>query len=188
MIKQPRTAKAEQRQAQLEQSLLTLLRDMAYPQITVADICRTAAIPRRTFYHYFDSKDAVLKSIIEELIQRCSLQVMFDFHSSYADFKKSLVRNFYYWRGDGRIMMEILLDNHLGGELVSAGLRWLRSERTDLTARSRLSDKQIEIATTAGVACFFSILHYWRNNNYQESPEEMAEYTTWFLAEPLFRN
>lgn len=187
MITQPRTQKSEQRQAQLEKSLLALLRNNPYHLITVADICRTAEIPRRTFYHYFDSKDAVLKSLIENMIQRCSIQVMFEFQGGYDTLKESLARNFRYWLGEGRIMMEVLLDNNLEGELVASGLKWLRSEKVDFSRRPGLSDKQIEIATTASVASFFSILHYWRSNNYRETPEEMAEYTAWFLAESLFR-
>ena len=186
MIKQPQTPKAEQRQTQLEQSLLSLLHDNPYSQITVAEICRSASIPRRTFYHYFDSKDAVLRSLIEKMIQRCSMQVMFDFRGDFETFKASLARNFRYWQGEGRTMMQVLLDNNLEGELVSTGLKWLSSEKLMPFRRPGLSDKQVEIATTAGVASFFAILHYWRGNNYQETPEEMAEYTAWFLAKPLF--
>lgn len=187
MIKQPRTPSAMERQQQLEQSLLTLLQSNRYPQITVTDICRTAAIPRRTFYHYFDSKDAVLHSLIENMIRRCSLQVMFDFHGGYEALKSSLARNFHYWQNEGKLMMEVLLDNNLEGELVAYALKWFRDENITFSARPGISAKQMEIATTAGIASFFSILHYWRANSYRETPEEMAEYTAWFLAEPLFR-
>lgn len=187
LIKHPRTQSALDRQAHLEQTLLELLRSIPYHRITVADICRIAQIPRRTFYHYFDSKDAVLKSLIENIIQRCSIQVMIDFHGSYESLRESLARNFCYWMSEGRVILEVLLDNNLEGELVAYCLKWLRTENIQISHRPGLSDKQIEIATTAGVASFFSILHYWRSNNYQETPEEMAEYTAWFLARPLFR-
>jgi AcrR family transcriptional regulator len=187
MIKHPHTIRSEQRHAQLEQSLLQLLREKPYPRITVADICCAARIPRRTFYHYFDSKEAVLRSLIENMIRRCSIQVMVDFQGDYNSLLESLVRNFRYWRDEGRTMLEVLMDNNLEGELVTYGLKWLREEEISLTTRPDLSEKQLEIATTASVASFFSILHYWRSNGYQETPEEMAEYTAWFLAEPLFR-
>ena len=187
MIKQPRTQNATARQSLLEQSLLTLMRDTNYNQITVTDICRAASIPRRTFYHYFDSKDAVLYSIIENMIRQCSLQIMFRFNDGYDAMKASLVRNFRYWQGEGREMMEVLLDNDLEGELVAHALKWISDERSSLPHPSGLNAKQIEIVTMAGAASFFTILHYWRRNNYQETPEEMAEYTTWFLAEPLYQ-
>lgn len=187
MIRQTRTQKAEQRQNQLEESLLRLMRGNPYPRITVADICRDAQIPRRTFYHYFDSKDAVLDSLIGSMIRQCSLEVMFDFYGGYEAMKASLVRNFYYWRGTGRTMMEVLLDNNLEGRLVAYAQKWIVEERAGLIQRPSLSIKQFEIVTMAGAASFFTILHYWRNNDYEESPEEMAEYTAWFLAEPLYR-
>lgn len=187
MIKQPRTQSAASRQAHLEQSLLELMHGTGYHQITVTDICRNASIPRRTFYHYFDSKDAVLDSLIESLIHRCSLEVMFDFFGGYDAMKASLVRNFYYWCGEGRAIMDVLLDNNLEGRLVAQAQKWLISEKANFSHSSSLSLKQLEIATMAGAASFFTILHYWRNNNYLESPEEIAEYTAWFLAEPLYR-
>ena len=187
MIKQPRTQNAANRQTHLEQSLLELMRTTSYPRITVTDICRTASIPRRTFYHYFDSKDAVLDALIDNMIHRCSLEVMFDFFGGYDAMKASLMRNFYYWCGEGRAIMDVLLDNNLEGRLVAQAQKWLISEKANFSHPSGLSRKQLEIATMAGASSFFTILHYWRNNNYQESPEEMAEYTTWFLAEPLYR-
>lgn len=187
MIKQPHTSSAIERQQQLEQSLLDLMQTASYHQITVTDICRNAAIPRRTFYNHFDSKDAVLDAIIEHMLQQCSLEIMFEFDGGFEDLKDSLTRNFLYWMREGRMMMEVLLDNGLQGALVSQALKWIHAEKPHFSRRTGLSDKQIEIATMAGAAGFFSILQYWRNNNYLESPEEMAEYTTWFLAEPLFR-
>ena len=187
MIKQPHTSSAVERQAQLEQSFLELLKARPYPQITVTDICKNAAIPRRTFYHYFDSKDAVLHSMIDGMIRRCSMEVVLDLEGDYDTLKASLTRNFRYWLEAVRPMTDALLENNLEGELVSQAIKWVNEEQCGISRRAGLNAKQIEIATTAGIASFFAILHYWRNNNYQETPEEMAEYTAWFLAEPLFR-
>ena len=187
MIKQPRTHGAIERQAQLEQSLLELMQNTHYSRITVTDICRHAAIPRRTFYNHFDSKEAVLDSVIEHMMQQCSLEVMFDFGGSLEDLKSSLTRNFRYWMREGRTILEVLMDNGLQGQLVAHAMKWVISEKPSFSRSPGLSAKQIEIITMAAAAGFFSILEYWRNNNYLESPEEIAEYTTWFLAEPLFR-
>ena len=71
------TEYAIQKKSQLESSLLQLMTIRYYPEITVTDICQQAGIPRRTFYHYFVSKEDVLDSIINSLMQHCFLEVMF---------------------------------------------------------------------------------------------------------------
>ena len=37
-----------------------------------------------------------------------------------------------------------------------------------------------------GCSGFFTLLMYWRRNNYRESPEEMADFAMQVLSEPLF--
>ena len=58
------TEYALQKKKHLENSLLNLMLLRQYNEISVTDICREAGIPRRTFYHYYESKDDVLNSII----------------------------------------------------------------------------------------------------------------------------
>ena len=66
MTNLPHTQAALKRRKQLMDALLELMRAKGYAQATVADICREASIPRRTFYHYFDCKEAVVDAVIED--------------------------------------------------------------------------------------------------------------------------
>ena len=75
----PQTQSALKRRAQLEAALLALMRTRGYAQITVTDICREADIPRRTFYHYFDSKEAVLHAVVKSMLQSSRAQIMLFF-------------------------------------------------------------------------------------------------------------
>ena len=50
MTNLPHTQAALKRRKQLADALLELMRTKGYAQTTVADICREASIPRRTFY------------------------------------------------------------------------------------------------------------------------------------------
>lgn len=52
--------------------------------------------------------------------------------------------------------------------------------------RPGMSDKELEIVTMVGTSGFFTLLMYWRKNNYRETPEEMAEYALWILSKPLY--
>ena len=186
MIKQPKTRPAAQRQAQLENALLVLMRSKGYAQTTVTDICREADIPRRTFYHYFDSKEAVLRAVVESMLNECFLEVMLEFDRGYEIMKESLIRNFRYWQGEAREKLDLLLDNGLSGEMMQCALRWLESEHLGLPHRSGVSDKELELITMVGTSGFFTLLMYWRRNNYRETPEKMADFAMRVLSEPLF--
>ena len=187
MIKQPKTQSAAQRQIQLEQALLTLMEAKGYAQITVTDICREADIPRRTFYHYFDCKEEVLHAVVDNMLHECMLKVMLVLDGGIDALKESLVRNFRFWQTEGRAQLDLLLENDLAAEMIDCAMRWIEREHIGLPRRPGVTDKQIEIAIMMGASGFFTLLIYWRRNGYRESPEEMADYATRFLSEPLIQ-
>lgn len=187
MIKQPKTRPAAQRQAQLENALLVLMRSKGYAQTTVTDICREAGIPRRTFYHYFDCKEEVLHAAVENMLHECMLKVMLEFDGGMEALRASLVRNFRFWLTEGRAKLDLLLDNGLAAEMTDCAMGWLAREHFSLPHHPGVSDKQMEITTMVGVSGFFTLLIYWRKNGYRESPEEMAEFAARFLSKPLFQ-
>ncbi len=186
MEKLSQTPATQKRRALLEEALLELMRTKDYAQITVTDICRTAQIPRRTFYHYFDCKEAVLHAVVENMLTECNLEVMLEFDRGFEVMQESLIRNFRYWQGPARQNLDLLLDNGLSGEMMHCALHWLESERLNLPWREEMSNKEREIITMVGSSGFFTLLMYWRRNEYRETPEEMAEYAIRVLSEPLF--
>ena len=186
MEKLPQTQAALQRREQLEEALLTLMQQKGYAQTTVTDLCREAGIPRRTFYHYFDCKEAVLHAVIKNMLSECNLDVMLEFNRGFDLMRESLIRNFRYWRGPAREKLDLFLDNGLSGKMMQCALQWLESERIGLPPRPGVSRKELEILTMVGSSGFFTLLMYWRRNEYRESPEEMAEFAIRILSEPLF--
>ena len=186
MAKICQTELSAERRALLENSLLALLEERRYPDITVKDICQRAGIPRRTFYHYFDCKDAVLRAVLENMLTECSLAVMLEFNRGFEVMRESLIRNFRYWSGPGRRKLDIVMDNGLSGEMMRCALRWLESECLPLPWPAQMGSKESEVRTMVGSSGFFTLLMYWRRNEYRETPEEMAEYAIRVLSEPLF--
>lgn len=182
----PQTQAALKRREQLQEALVALMRTKGYAQTTVTDICREAGIPRRTFYHYFDSKEAVLRAVVESMLNECFLEVMLEFDRGFDVMQDGLVRNFRYWQGEAREKLELLLDNGLSGEMMQCALRWLESEHLGLPRRPGVTEKELEIITMVGTSGFFTLLMYWRRNNYRETPEEMADFAMQVLSEPLF--
>ena len=182
----PQTQAALKRREQLMEALVALMSAKGYAQTTVTDICREAGIPRRTFYHYFDCKEAVLHAVVKNMLTDCCLEVMLEFNQGFEVMRESLIRNFRYWQGPAREKLDLLLDNGLSGEMMQCALHWLESERLILPQRPDMSQKELEILTMVGTSGFFALLMYWRRNDYRETPEKMAEFAIRALSEPLF--
>ncbi|MGB3485558.1 MAG: TetR/AcrR family transcriptional regulator [Mycobacterium sp.] len=60
----------DQREQAILDTAVRLLRDRSYADISVDDLAKGAGLSRPTFYFYFPSKEAVLLSLLEPLIQR----------------------------------------------------------------------------------------------------------------------
>ncbi len=187
MARQFQTEFAHQRQHLLEESLLQLMHVKDYSSITVKDICAQADIPRRTFYHYFDSKEELLDLVIENTMLPGFLAAMFEFDSGYDALKQSFIRFFRFFDRENRERLRLLLDNGHQSRLIARTTQWAIDENVRMPRQSELPEKHTHIAQIIGSASFFSLLFYWCRNDYQESPEEMAEYIVWFLTKPLYK-
>ena len=58
-------------QQQIAKTLLLLLSEKAYQDISVSELCREAGVSRQTFYSLFSSKDDVMTFVLQE---RCCWQ------------------------------------------------------------------------------------------------------------------
>lgn len=170
------TEYAARKRSLLETSLLNLMGRKAYQDISVTDICREAGVPRRTFYHYFEGKEAVLDSLIEVLMQRCFTDVMFDFRRGPEYMKSSFSRVFCFWEGENREKLDMLLRSGLESRVMAWASQWIWRDQPDVLQKSGLDPKLVEIGLMVGTTGFFSLLFYWSQGGYRESPEEMAEY------------
>ena len=180
------TEYAVQKEAQIENGLLNLMMSRQYQDISVTDICREAGIPRRTFYHYFENKDAVLDSIIEELMQQCFLNGIYDFSLGLDHVKGCFLRIFQFWEGENRKRLDILMQNGLDSKLMAWAFRWVREEQIEVLRSRAMDPKLAEIVMMIGTTDFFALLFHWSRRGYQETPEEMAEYAVWVLPHALY--
>ncbi len=69
MRKQQHNRTALQSQHIIADALVALLRRKPFPEITISELCREAAIGRKTFYRNFDEKEDVLDLILRELLE-----------------------------------------------------------------------------------------------------------------------
>lgn len=187
MFKSCQTEYAHQRKKLLQTSLLDLLDVKPYQDITVKDICQQADIPRRTFYHYFESKEDVLDTIVADTMMLCSLEVASGCQTGKGSVLASFSRIFRFWQVDEyRRRLDLLLKNGLEPRLMTYSSNWVRTETFSFLRQADLDPKLMEIGLMVGVVDFFSLLFYWSRNGYQETAEQMAEYAVWVLPRAFY--
>ena len=180
------TEVAIQKKAQLETCLLNLMMQQPYQNITVMDICREAEIPRRTFYHYFGSKEDVLESLIESLMQQCFLEVVFDTHLGMEHMERNFVRIFRFWDGENRKKLDLLIKNGLESHLLTWSSQWTQKEQIGSMLKSNRDPRLMEIGLMVGIADFFLLLFHWSRTGYRESAEQMAKIAVWMLPHVFY--
>ncbi|MCR5005524.1 MAG: TetR family transcriptional regulator C-terminal domain-containing protein [Clostridiales bacterium] len=69
MIRQQHNKTAVQSQHMIADALMALLRRKPYTTITVSQLCREAAIGRKTFYRNFDTREDVIDLILSDMLE-----------------------------------------------------------------------------------------------------------------------
>ena len=180
------TEYASQKKSQIEKGLLDLMMSQHYQDISVTDICQELGIPRRTFYHYFENKEAVLDSVIESLMQECFLNGIYDFSLGLEHVKGCFFRIFQFWEGENRRKLDTLMQNNMESKLMAWAFKWVREEQIQVLRNRKMDPKLAEIVMMIGITDFFALLFHWSRGGYQETPKEMAEYAVWVLPHALY--
>lgn len=183
MAKQCQSEHTAARYAALESSLLKLLHNKTFAEISVKDICLDAAIPRRTFYHYFTGKEDLLDALIADLMMECALEVMPESGSEPA-VRQTLLRFFLFWK-NRRETLTLLLRRNQAPCIIRHATDQTGKGAFRLTGNippDSWSENLISLARVTGV---FSIVFHWVLSDCRESAEEMAACTARFLTESV---
>lgn len=102
---------ALQSQRWLTESLIALMNEKPFSQITIRDICRRADLSRQTFYNSFSSKEEILRSYLKE---KCEAQ--FEKYSENCKLTvNEIVAAFSAVLTENRKLLDAMLKNELGG-------------------------------------------------------------------------
>lgn len=187
MGKQFKTERAAQQQRRIEDSLVELMTAKSYGEISVSEICSSAVLPRRTFYYYFNNKEEVLTALLARLLNECSLETISAAATQREVLQESLARFFRFWHCSARKELSALVHSKLEQEVITAALEWVHSE----TIWKMLADNSPQgiqlIRPLLAVTCVFYTLFYWYNCGFQQTPEQLADYMTQVLTNPIYQ-
>lgn len=155
-----------QHQKQVEEALLELMGKMPYEDITVTQLCQTAGITRRVFYHLFSSKTDALHALVDHRI--------LDNQGYRPDIPDETLRFFLYWR-EQKPLFDALQRNDLTSLLLERMVTSVLNEDYDVRYWLKAYDwdtgTDIIIFNLCGV---MGLTYSWYCSGYRTEPEELA--------------
>lgn len=185
-----KTRQSAERQRHIVDCLAQMLLEMPFEAITVQALCERAQVPRKTFYRYFDGKDAVFTALTD--------QIMLDYEQytgPYAEgekrtSEKEMEKMFLFWYEHRELLSAIVRSNMTGltlEQFMETGYAERLGKRLVNLPELEDDSKMFRMTTFFTTSGLFVILLDWLRRGCEESPKEMAAMTVQLLTRPLYR-
>lgn len=162
--------KAVQTQIRYEECLMELMQKKPYAEITINDICEKMGTSRKSFYHFFKSKQGCLYALIDRYFYGFvdyEIPEDIELHG----YPPRLIKQMLY-QYETREAMELLIRNDLFGMLIER-LIFLVMENTGNR------DIQKDAATIDSIVFYYcgvmGVRYNWHTSGYQRSMYEVAD-------------
>ena len=186
MYKLCKTEQSAQRQRDLEQGLLEMMKHARFEEISVSDLCDRMNLPRKSFYRYFSSKDGALFALLDhtllEFYETGSIEGLRG-GTPIGD----LERFFQFWQKH-KVLIDALLRSNLSGLLVERAVSLAKQEELMPGYVKKWEDTLQDIAMGFVVCGLMAMVIQWHNESYRIPTEQMAKAAVTMLSRPLIPN
>ena len=154
-------------QRQVAQSLLELMGKMPYEDITVTQLCQTAGVTRRIFYHLFSNKTGALQALVDHKI--------LDIEGYCPEIPNDALRFFRYWK-EQKPFLDALWENGMSGMLQERMINSVLTEDYDVLywLRSHGWNENSQEVIIFGLSGLMGLLYSWYYSGFRQEPEELA--------------
>lgn len=186
MYKRCTTEKGASQQQILEKTLLSMMKEVPYDDISVRSLCQAADVSRRTFYRLFASKEDVLFALIDNTCLNYVYYVP-DQALLVPGTNRNLQAFFLYWKTQGELL-DALKSCQRRSLLVERALEYVLHDDFDtlrlLGAPGNCYAREITLFFVSGI---ISLILDWHEGGYDRSVPEMAELMQFLLTTPPVR-
>ena len=154
-------------QRQVTEALLALMMKIPFEDISVTQLCQSAGISRRIFYHLFSNKQGALHALVDHRI--------LDIESYRPETGRDMVRFFLYWQ-EQKGFLDALAENNMSGLLLERMITSVLQENHELfyyLKKKGWSEYQKEIIVYS-LSGLMGLVYSWYAEGYKKSPEELA--------------
>ena len=173
MYKDCRTEQSAGRQRILEKGLLEAMTQQRFDDISISDLCDRMGIPRKSFYRYFSGKEGALHALL-------------DHTGSGRSVRRDLETFFCFWL-ERRNLLDALARSNLSGMLIERSVAYAVTDDVlpirFLAKDSRSMQRQITMFAVCGL---MSMVMTWHHEDFQTSPQVLADAAARMLSQPLF--
>ncbi len=164
----------------LTQTLLELMEEMPYDDISIMDICKKADLSRQTFYNYFESKEELFRFLLRNTYTE-KLNSLKNIPSS-----KEAISAFVSVVRENPRMVNAIVKNNMGNivsdEIFKAITEFLNRFIPDFEHQP---DFSYHIVLLSGALTHFML--YYARNNKDLSEVEMTKILETFLSGKVFK-
>ena len=156
-----------QHQKQVASALLEWMQKIPYEDITVTQLCQTAGITRRIFYHLFSNKTGALHALVDHRI--------LDMASYGREISDEALRFFCYWK-EQRRFLDALWENNMSGLLLERMLNIVLTEDHDVLhwLQSNGWQHNSREVIIFGFSGLMGLLYSWYSEGFRQPPQELA--------------
>ena len=163
----------------IHEALISLMKEKQYEKITVQNIIDRANIGRSTFYSHFDTKDELLKSSIEHMLEMLNLH-MFHALEDYDNHRLIPVVEFFRHVQENSRLMKSLITGISADQFIDKVQNFLNEKIKDYLTSRISKEKEITvplpILTTYTSSTLIFLLKWWLDNKMQYTPTQMEQY------------
>lgn len=188
MYKVCKTQQSAERQRHIVRCLMEMLCEKQFDDITVQALCRRAEIPRKTFYRYFDDKDALINATADFLMMEYE-----EFSGPYRagerrTSEKDMEKIFSFWYAK-RELLAALGRSGISHRLIS---RFIEISLAENLGRRFIAQQDDSPDIFRSISCFsvsglFALIFDWQRRGCVEPPREMAAAVVKLFTQPLFQ-
>lgn len=164
----------------LTETLIDLMEEKPYEEISIMDICKRADLSRQTFYNYFDSKDELFRYLLRNTYAE-KLNSLKEIPSS-----KEAISAFVSVVKENPRMVNAIVKNNMGNlvsdEIFNSITHFLNKFIPDFEHQE---DFSYHVVLLSGALTHFML--YYARNNKDLSEEEMTKILETFLSGKIFK-
>jgi AcrR family transcriptional regulator len=159
----------------LRESLLALMKEKPIAKITPTELCRHANLNRNTFYSHYDSPEALLKSIEEELYEKVRASIENSLKSGSIS---ALLREICQVIYENRDLCSVLFSEY-GDKDFLRQIIYLAHDKTIgewQAAGMRTGNEQVELLYCFSVNGSVSVIQKWIQEGMEMSTKQVAQF------------
>lgn len=165
--------------SQLRLALIDLVCDHGYENVTVRDITHTAQVSYKTFYRHYDSKEALLQALVDEI--RYEVQQILLPPSDPSAATRNTLATLTYIEARARLFT-MLLESTAADQLLSVVIEIALDEGRQTFHSRHVPD---ELMAYYFASSMINLMRWWLESGMHCSKEEMASYIERLLLAPM---